>query len=78
MNEIGSTQNSEEKTRAKLEFDALKLWEVLAHAVALISPSMAAALIVPVMLGTAGTSRWLRSLFGTILPRRAFESCNSS
>jgi hypothetical protein len=40
------------KTHTKLKRDALNFWEVLAQAIALISPSMTAALIVPLMFGT--------------------------
>jgi amino acid transporter len=54
-------------THTKLKFNALNFWEVLAQAVALISPSMTAALIVPLMFGTAGTAGWLCYLFGTIM-----------
>jgi amino acid transporter len=50
-----------------LKHNALNFWEVLAQAVALISPSMTAALIVPLMFGTAGTAGWLCYLFGTIM-----------
>src|SRR6202451_4544190 len=51
----------------RLKTSALNFWEVSAQAVALISPSMTAALIVPLMFGTAGTAGWLCYLFGTIL-----------
>ena len=54
-------------THTKLKINALNFWEVLAQAVALISPSMTAALIVPLMFGTAGTAGWLCYLFGTIM-----------
>jgi amino acid transporter len=54
-------------THTKLKRNALNFWEVLAQAVALISPSMTAALIVPLMFGTAGTAGWLCYLFGTIM-----------
>jgi amino acid transporter len=54
-------------THTKLKHNALNFWEVLAQAVALISPSMTAALIVPLMFGTAGTAGWLCYLFGTIM-----------
>ena len=50
------------KTSRKLNF-----WEVSAQAIALISPSMTAALIVPLMFGTAGSAGWLCYLFGTIM-----------
>jgi amino acid transporter len=55
------------KTHTRLKINALNFWEVLAQAVALISPSMTAALIVPLMFGTAGTAGWLCYLFGTIM-----------
>src|SRR3984957_19246648 len=54
-------------THTRLKFNALYFWEVLAQGVALISPSMTAALIVPLMFGTAGTAGWLCYLFGTIM-----------
>jgi hypothetical protein len=47
------------KTHTKLKGNALNFWEVLAQAIALISPSMTAALIVPLMFGTSGTAGWL-------------------
>jgi amino acid transporter len=55
------------ETHTRLKTNALNFWEVLAQAVALISPSMTAALIVPLMFGTAGTAGWLCYLFGTIM-----------
>lgn len=55
------------KTHTRLKTNALNFWEVLAQAIALISPSMTAALIVPLMFGTAGTAGWLCYLFGTIM-----------
>jgi amino acid transporter len=54
-------------THTKLKKNALNFWEVLAQAVALISPSMTAALIVPLMFGTAANAGWLCYLFGTIM-----------
>ncbi len=54
-------------THTRLKSNALNFWEVLAQAIALISPSMTAALIVPLMFGTAGTAGWLCYLFGTIM-----------
>ena len=45
----------------------VNFWEVLAQAIALISPSMTAALIVPLMFGTSGTAGWLCYLFGTVM-----------
>src|SRR5271156_2816843 len=55
------------ETHTRLKTNALNFWVVLAQAVALISPSMTAALIVPLMFGTAGTAGWLCYLFGTIM-----------
>ncbi len=54
-------------THTRLKHNALNFWEILAQAIALISPSMTAALIVPLMFGTAGTAGWLCYLFGTIM-----------
>jgi amino acid transporter len=54
-------------THTKLKTDALNIWEVTAQSIALISPSMTAALIVPLMFGTAGTMGWFCFLFGTVM-----------
>jgi amino acid transporter len=54
-------------THTRLKTNALNFWEVLAQAIALISPSMTAALIVPLMFGTSGTAGWLCYLFGTVM-----------
>src|SRR5271154_1452995 len=54
-------------THTRLKANALNFWEVSAQAIALISPSMTAALIVPLMFGTAGSAGWLCYLFGTIM-----------
>jgi amino acid transporter len=62
-----SYEQAIKKTHTKLKTNALNFWEILAQAVALISPSMTAALIVPLMFGTAGTAGWLCYLFGTIM-----------
>ncbi len=62
-----SYEQTIKKTHTRLKLNALNFWEVLAQAVALISPSMTAALIVPLMFGTAGTAGWLCYLFGTIM-----------
>ena len=62
-----SLEQTLKKTHSRLKINALNFWEVLAQAVALISPSMTAALIVPLMFGTAGTAGWLCYLFGTIM-----------
>jgi amino acid transporter len=54
-------------THTKLKRNALNFWEVSATSVALISPSMTAALIVPLMFATAGNAGWLCYLFGTVM-----------
>jgi amino acid transporter len=54
-------------THTKLKSNALNFWEVSAHAFALISPTMTAALIVPLMFSTAGQAGWLCYAFGTIM-----------
>jgi amino acid transporter len=68
MSETGVTyEEAIKKTHTKLKTNALNFWEILAQAIALISPSMTAALIVPLMFGTAGTAGWLCYLFGTVM-----------
>ena len=52
---------------SRLRANCLNFWEVWAQAIALISPTMTAALIVPAMFGAAGTGSWLAYLFGTIM-----------
>ncbi len=52
---------------SRLRANALNFWEVWAQAIALISPTMTAALIVPVMFGAAGAGSWLAYLFGTVM-----------
>jgi amino acid transporter len=64
---IASYEQTVKETHTRLKGNVLNFWEVLAQAVALISPSMTAALIVPLMFGTAGTAGWLCYLFGTIM-----------
>ncbi|HTV47949.1 MAG TPA: APC family permease [Phycisphaerae bacterium] len=54
-------------TRSKLRSNCLNFWEILAQSVALISPTMTAALIVPLMFGTAGEWGWLCYAFGTVM-----------
>ncbi len=50
-----------------LRANCLNFWGVLAQNIALISPTMTAALIVPVMFGSAGIGSWLAYLFGTVM-----------
>jgi len=47
--------------------NCLTFSELFAQAVALISPTMTAALIVPVMFANAGNGSWLAYLFGTVM-----------
>src|ERR1700683_3569309 len=54
-------------THTNLKSNALNFWEVTAQSIALISPSMTAALIVPLMFSTAGTMGWFCFLFGTVM-----------
>src|SRR5271170_4879645 len=50
-----------------LRLHCLNFWTVLAQNIALISPTMTAALIVPLMFGTSGEASWLAYAFGTIM-----------
>jgi amino acid transporter len=50
-----------------LKSNVLGYWEILAQSIALISPTMTAALIVPVMYSTAGSSSWLAYAFGAVM-----------
>ena len=51
----------------RLRSSCLNFSEILAQAIALISPTMTAALIVPVMYANAGEGSWLAYAFGTIM-----------
>lgn len=51
----------------KLRANCLNYWEVLAQSIALISPTMTAALIVPQMFGTAGNGSWLAYAFAMVM-----------
>ena len=52
---------------SRLRPNCLNFSELFAQAVALISPTMTAALIVPVMFANAGNGSWLAYLFGTVM-----------
>ncbi len=54
-------------TGSRLRANCLNYWEILAQAIALISPTMTAALIVPAMYGNAGNGAWLAYAFGTVM-----------
>jgi amino acid transporter len=56
-----------QQTHMKLKHNALNFWALFAESVALISPSMTACLIVPLMFGTAGTMGWFCFLFGAVM-----------
>ena len=47
-----------------LRSQCLNFWTVLAQSIALISPTMTAVLIVPLMFGTTGNASWLAYAFG--------------
>jgi amino acid transporter len=50
-----------------LRTHCLSFWTVLAQSIALISPTMTAVLIVPLMFGTTGNASWLAYAFGTVM-----------
>jgi amino acid transporter len=52
---------------SRLRAQCLNFWEVLAQAIALISPTMTAVLIVPLMFATTGNASWLAYAFGTVM-----------
>ena len=62
-----ATQTLTLKEGSSLRSSCLNFWEVLAQAIALISPTMTAALIVPVMYSNAGNGSWLAYAFGTVM-----------
>ena len=51
----------------KLRSNCLNFMELLAQNIALISPTMTAALIVPLMFGTTGNISWLSYAVGTVM-----------
>ena len=55
------------QSMANLRPQCLNFWEILAQAIALISPTMTAALIVPLMFATTGNASWLAYAFGTVM-----------
>jgi len=55
------------KTHSRLKTNALNFWEVTAQSIALISPSMTACLIIPLMFATAGAMGWFCFFFGTVM-----------
>jgi amino acid transporter len=55
------------KSESRLRSSCLNFWELLAQAIALISPTMTAALIVPLMYGSTGITAWVAYLFGTVM-----------
>jgi amino acid transporter len=72
MNPVTSSSTTSDSggtrpTRITLKTNVLNYWEVLAQSIALISPTMTAALIVPVMYGTAGNGGWLAYAFAAVM-----------
>ncbi len=55
------------ESSTSLRAHCLNFWTLLAQNVALISPTMTAALIVPLMYGTSGYASWLAYAFGTVM-----------
>jgi len=55
------------KSTGSLRKGCLNFTEVTSVAIALISPTMTAALIVPLMYSSAGNASWLAYLFGTVM-----------
>ncbi|HSZ59018.1 MAG TPA: APC family permease [Tepidisphaeraceae bacterium] len=55
------------EVKSLLRPNCLNFWELLAQAIALISPTMTAALIVPLMFGTTHNLSWLAYAFGTVM-----------
>jgi amino acid transporter len=56
-----------EQSKSGLRSNCLNFNEVTAMAIALISPTMTAALIVPLMYSSAGNASWLAYAFGTVM-----------
>ena len=56
-----------EQSRPGLRSNCLNFTEVTSMAIALISPTMTAALIVPLMYSNAGNASWLAYAFGTVM-----------
>lgn len=54
-------------TKSGLRLDCLSFPEVLAQSIALIAPTMTAALLIPLAFASAGQGTWLAYLFGTIM-----------
>src|SRR5579862_511772 len=64
---IATSAPESARTGARLRSNCLNYWEVLAQSIALISPTMTAVLIVPVMFGTSGNGSWLAYAFGMVM-----------
>ena len=56
-----------EQSKPGLRSNCLNFTEVTSMAIALISPTMTAALIVPLMYSNAGNASWLAYAFGTVM-----------
>src|SRR4030081_3732435 len=54
-------------TKTGLRPNCLSFPEVLAQSIAMIAPTMTAALLIPLAFASAGQGTWLAYLFGTIM-----------
>src|SRR5277367_3842720 len=65
--EFGGDLFMQTEATGSLRKGCLNFTEVTSVAIALISPTMTAALIVPLMYSSAGNASWLAYLFGTVM-----------
>src|SRR6202521_6101676 len=64
---FGGNLSMNAESTGSLRKGCLNFTEVTSVAIALISPTMTAALIVPLMYSSAGNASWLAYLFGTVM-----------
>ncbi len=62
-----SPDSMEKQAKSSLRAGCLNFTEITAIAIALISPTMTGALIIPLMYSNAGNASWLAYLFGTVM-----------
>ena len=62
-----SPDSMEKQAKSSLRAGCLNFTEITAIAIALISPTMTGALIIPLMYSNAGNASWLAYLFGTVI-----------
>src|ERR1700722_20684820 len=65
--EVAKSRGGARMAQTRLKANCLGFTELLAQAVALISPTMTAALIVPVMYSNTGDWSWLSYALGTLM-----------